>query len=138
DLDVDRATSLTMGAAEGVAYVAHREGIARVDVSGRRAVPVTAASGISLDGFERIRWHEGALVGIRVNGGGGRQLVRLDLPGKGRLVRSATVYDADLPDTGPPPTITIVGDDLCFIAGGAAGSTDAIDRVVHRVSLKPR
>lgn len=138
-LQVQQATSLAMGPAEGVAYVAHRGGITRVDVAGRKAAPLTAASGITLDGFERIRWHAGALVGIRATGGRPRQLVRLELSANGRRVRKATVYDADIPD-GAPPSITVVGDDLCFIGSDAAasGSTGVVDRVVHRVNLKAR
>ncbi len=137
DLKVEQPTSLALGPADGVAYVAHRGGIARVDVPGRKAAPLSAANGITLDGFERIRWHDGALVGIRATASGSRQLVRLDLSANGRRVRKATVYDADIPD-GPPPSITVVGDDLCFIGGGgaASGSSGDVERVVHRVNLK--
>jgi hypothetical protein len=137
DLKVEQATSLALGPADGVAYVAHRGGIARVEVASRKAAPLTAASGITLDGFERIRWHGGALVGIRANANGSRQLVRLDLSANGRRVRKAAVYDADIPG-GPPPSITVVGDDLCFIGSTAAasGSSGDAERVVHRVNLK--
>jgi hypothetical protein len=138
-LQVEQASSLAVGSSEGVAYVAHREGISRVDVSARRSAPLTGTPDIALDGFERIRWHAGALVGIRAEPGGRRRLVRLDLSPNGRRVRKATVYDAEIPGAGAPPSITVVGDDLCFIGSEpASGSTGAVDRVVHRVNLKVR
>ncbi len=139
-LEQEGATSIALGAAEGVAYVAHRDGILRVNVSGRSAVPLTAPKGVSLGGFERLRRHGGALVGIRAGPDGVRRIVRLELAANGRRVARATVYDTRIPGAKTAPAITVVGDDLCFIGSldSEAVSNGAVDRIVHRVNLEVR
>ena len=77
--------------------------------SGGRAAPVTAPAGIGLGGFERIRRHRDALVGVQVLPDGSRRVVRLQLKGD-RAVTDAMVIDASLSDTGST-FATVSGDD---------------------------
>ena len=65
-LDVVAPASIAAAGDERTAYVAHRDGIVRLDLQLRSAAPVTAPDGIALGGFEWIRWHRNALVGVQV------------------------------------------------------------------------
>lgn len=140
DVAVPRAASLSMGRAEGILYVAHADGILRVDVERRTAAAVTAPKDVSLGGFERIRLHDGAIAGIQVDAQGERRVVRLELAPNGRIVRKATVYDAPIPGETGPTFVTVVGDDLCFVSGAfsASGPSTGVasDLIVHRVRLR--
>ena len=85
-LDVVAPASIAAAGDERTAYVAHRDGIVRLDLQLRSAAPVTAPDGIVLGGFERIRWHRNALVGVQVLPDGSRHVVRLQL-NRGRRSR---------------------------------------------------
>jgi hypothetical protein len=96
-LDVVAPASIAAaGDDDRTAYVAHREGIVRLDLQLRSAAPVTAPDGIALRGFERIRWHRNALIGVQVLPDGSRHVVRLQLS-RGRAVTDATVIDWGIP-----------------------------------------
>ena len=113
-LDIAAPASITAAGNEHAAYVAHRDGIVRLDLTRQSAAPVTAPEGIALGGFERIRWHRNALVGVQVLPDGSRHVVRLQLNG-GRAVTVATVLEAFLsPDAGPT-FATISGDDVYYL-----------------------
>ena len=78
-LDIAAPTSIAAADDDRTAYVAHRDGIVRLDLQRRSAAPVTAPDGIVLGGFERIRRHRDALVGVQVLPDGSRHVVRLQL-----------------------------------------------------------
>lgn len=139
---VDTPTSVAIGRAEQIAYVAHESGVLRLDLRSRKAAALEAAGDVELGGFERIRWHRGALVGIQKTGDGSRRLVRLRLNAAGRAVTAAEVVQASLP-TGAgdgPVFATISGDQFSYIVGaGEAPSSEATDQaevIVYRVRLR--
>ncbi len=138
-LDIAAPTSITAAGNEYAAYVAHREGIVRLDLTRRSAAPVTAPEGIALGGFERIRWHRNALVGVQVLPDGSRHIVRLQLNG-GRAVTVATVLEASLsPDAGPT-FATISGDDVYYLVTQQGDSpptsgTRLMSVIVKRIRL---
>jgi hypothetical protein len=138
-LDVAAPASIAAAGDAGTAYVAHRDGIVRLDLQLRRAAPVTAPAGIPLGGFERIRWHRNALIGVQVQPDGSRQVVRLQL-NRGRAVTDATVIGASLsPDAGP--TFAVVSDDdLYYLVtqqrdSSTTPGTTVMDVVVKRIRL---
>lgn len=133
-LDVTAPASITAAGNEYAAFVAHRDGIVRLDLTRQSAAPVTAPEGIALGGFERIRWHRNALVGVQVLPDGSRHVVRLQLNG-GRAVTGATVLEASLsPDAGPT-FATISSDDLYYMVTQQKSDTGVMNVVVKRIRL---
>ena len=61
-LDVEAPSSLAP-AGDGIVYVAHQKGVARVDTRSGRVLPVRVPEG-ALPAFARIRWNAGALLGV--------------------------------------------------------------------------
>ena len=143
-VDADDPASLAPAGDERIAYLAHRAGIARLDLKTRVSRDVTAPDGITLAGFERLRWHRDALVCVQVGQEGARRIVRLDLDRTGRSVTAATVIDASLPADSGPTFATISGDDLYYMmrrsegapVAGAASSDSLAEVVVRRLRLR--
>lgn len=112
------------------AYLAHGEGIARLDLQARRATPLTAASGIALTDFGYIRLHRDSLVGSQLQSDGSRGIVRLQLNGDRRAVSAATLIEMFSPDSSAAMAATISGDDLYYFNG--AGPQVRVKRVKLR------
>src|SRR5207247_2566778 len=89
-IDAEEPASLAAGADEGVAYVAHRDGVSRIDLRSRTATRLSAPKSISLAHLERIRWRSHALIAIRVDDDGSRRIIRLELNRNGSVVTQAT------------------------------------------------
>jgi hypothetical protein len=123
-MDAEGPASLAAGGDEGIAYVAHRNGVSRIDLRARTATRVTSPSPISLAHLERIRWSGHALVAIQVEDDGLRRIIRLDLNGSGRAVTRVATLEGPVPATAQTFAI-ISGDELVYLtegSGGTAGS----------------
>jgi hypothetical protein len=72
------ATSLAP-AGERFVYVAHEDGIARVDTSTGAVTPLAYSRDVQLAGFERIRWARDSLVGVQRLPDGSQRAVRLKI-----------------------------------------------------------
>jgi hypothetical protein len=142
-IDAQEPMSLAAGADEGIAYVAHRDGISRIDLRGRTATPVAAPRSVSLAHLERIRWRRHALIAVRVDDDGTRRIIRLELNANGRAVTQATTLEGSVPSAGQT-FVTISGDELVYLVGdpGHAGSGPLHDApgmaefVAYRVRLR--
>jgi hypothetical protein len=128
--------SLTAASQEGVIYVAHREGISRVDPKNRTAAALTAAKGIELGHFERIRWHRNALVGVQSADDGSRRVVRLELNASGRRVTAATILDASIPATEEPTFVTLSGNSLAYLTQSDGSAATNAEFVIRRIPLR--
>jgi hypothetical protein len=139
-LDVPSVTSITTPDEGRFAYVAHTQGIARVDLQLNTVTAVTGSNGIDLQGFERIRSHGNALIGVQRLQDGSRRIVRLELS-RGRSVIQAAVLDTSLGPGSSPPLVTVSGDDLYYVV--VTGSQPAVPGgsemgvVVRRIRLVP-
>ena len=91
DVTID-PVSLTP-ADEGVIYVAHADGIVRVDPAARGAVPLKGSTKITLAGLQWIREHNGSLVGILGRRDGSRAAVRITLDRRGGTASALEVLD---------------------------------------------
>ena len=122
------------------AYVAHRDGITRIEVSSRRATALDAAKDITLAGFEFIRWHRDVLIGSQLQPDGSRGLVRLRLNRDHTAVNQATLIDDPAFSGGSAAFATISGDDLYYVVAEGAGNQTAgsplMDVRVKRVKLR--
>jgi hypothetical protein len=108
--------SLAVADDGGLAYVAHADGITRIDLRARRATALDAKSA-ALGGFEFIRWHRGALVGSQPQPDGTHGLVRLQLAREGRAVGAATLIDRT-PADGKAAFAAMSGGDLYYLLTG--------------------
>jgi hypothetical protein len=122
-IDDQEPTSLAAGGDEGIAYVAHREGVSRIDLRARTATRVAAPNSVSLAHLERIRWRRRALIAIRVDDDGSRRIVRLDLNPSGRAVTQATTLEGSVPTAGRT-FATISGDELVYLVDGSSRDVD--------------
>jgi hypothetical protein len=130
-VDVTGPVSLAAGSEEGIAYLAHRDGISRLDLRARSASTVRAPKNTSLAGLEQIRWYRTALIGISSDAGSTR-IMRFDLNASERSVRRATTIEASAPVVAHG-AVTVSGDDLLYLSPVVAGATEF---VVYRVHLK--
>ena len=108
-VDIEGLTSVAaLGA--GAVYVAHRDGMLRVDLASRSVNPVRDAP----TGLLRIRTHRSALIGVQSTGDG-RRIVRLRLDAAARKVNRVDVLDAEvtMPDASG---LTVVDDIVSYIA----------------------
>jgi len=106
--------SLAMGTDDAVAYVAHREGVSRIDLRARSATPVGAPRSVSLAHLERIRLRRRALIAVQVDDDGSRRIVQFELNVNGSAVTRATTLEGSLPTAGPT-FIAIFGDELLYL-----------------------
>jgi hypothetical protein len=142
-LDVAEPASLAADGDEGIAYVAHHDGVARIDLRARSASPLSAPSAVPLDRLERIRWRGHALIAVHVDQDGSRRIVRLDLNPSGRAVAQAATLERAAP-IAQPTFLTFLGDDLVYLADGVGradgnSSGDAsrpTDFVAYRLRLR--
>lgn len=122
-----------------LAYVAHREGITRIDVPSRHATPLGAAKDFTLAGFEFIRWHREMLVGRQVQPDGSRSVVRLQLSRDRRAITAATLLEGPAAGGDAATIATVSGDDLYYLVAPtenqSAGSV-LVDVRVNRITLK--
>jgi hypothetical protein len=141
-IDVREPASLT-AADDGLAYVAHREGVSRIDLRARTVVRVAATSPVSLAHLERIRWRRHALIATRVDDDGSRRIMRLDLNASGRAVTQATMLGSSAPAAGQT-FVTLSGDDLVYVEDGSSRALDPplqdpsgmVEFVAYRVRLR--
>jgi hypothetical protein len=137
-LNAARPSSIAAAGDERIAYVAHPDGIVRLDVQQKRAATVAPSKDASLENFERIRWHRGSLVGVQRLPDGSRAVARLQLSRGGQAVTRVTLIDASIgPDAGPT-FATVSGDDLYYVAvqpRDASAAAGAMSVVVQRMRL---
>jgi len=134
-LDVEAPASVAASDEEGMVYVAHRDGLSRIDLRAHTATRVTAAKTIGLAHLERIRWTRRALVAGRTEDDGTRHIVRLDLNASGRAVTKATILGEAVPTTGRT-FMTVAGDDLVYLADGGGSANGSAEFVAYRVHLR--
>jgi hypothetical protein len=139
-MDAQEPASLAAADDERTAYVAHRDGVSRIDLRARTARRIAAPKGISLGRLERIRWHRHALVAVAVDVDGSRRIVRLDMNAAGSAVTRVTTLDASVPATGEP-SVTVSGDELLYLVAASQRVADPpspgpAEFVAYRVRLR--
>jgi hypothetical protein len=115
-------------APDAVVYVAHADGIVRVDPQSRRVTKVRGAADVDLSGFGRIRWHGGGLVGIQKKDQEWRA-VRVTLNRDGTAAASLEVLDPSV-TAADPRAAHISGDALYYLSPAGGG-----EMVIRRVQL---
>jgi sugar lactone lactonase YvrE len=136
-LDLADPASLAAANTDRIAYVAHAGGIARLDFQQRTTRELTAAAGVPLSGFDRIRWHRNSLVGVQRLPDGQRGLAVVQLDRAGTRATSRRVIDPSLDGDAGSTMLTVVGDDVYYSVIDAADPATAttVDVLIRRIQL---
>ena len=102
-------------------------GVARLDTVTGSAEPLASAAGVQLEGFERIRWVRGSLVGIQRAPDGGLRAVRVKIE-NGRAT-AMEILDGGITAT-DHPVATVSGDEFYLLVHQADGNAN--DVVIRR------
>jgi hypothetical protein len=105
-----RPNGLAWSSDERALYVAHLEGLSRIDLRTREVVPVGHPASLTLVGIDGLATYRGDLVAVQNGLPGLSRVVRLRLSADGLNVRALDVLDANLPDHDMPTTGVVVGD----------------------------
>jgi sugar lactone lactonase YvrE len=126
-------------------YVAHMEGLSRIDLRTREVTPVGHPASMTLVGIDGLDQYRGDLVAVQNGLPGVSRVVRLRLAADGLNVVAMDVLDANLPDHDIPTTGVVVGDGYYYIANsqlrrftapGVAGPAESLQKpVIRRVNL---
>ena len=122
-IDAREPASLAAGSDDGIAYVAHRDGVSRIDLRARTATKVAAPSSVSLAHLERIRLRRHALIAVQADDDGSRRIIRLELNANGRAVTQATTLLGSVPTAGQT-SVTISGDELVYLVDRSSRAVD--------------
>jgi hypothetical protein len=135
--------SVAAGSEPGIVYVAHRDGVSRIDLHARTATRVTAPASISLAHLRQIRWRRHALFAIRGEPDGTHRIIRFDLSTNGRAVTRSTILEGPTPLAGQT-FVAISGDELVYMVDSSKdsvgrpqqGASGTVDFVAYRVPLR--
>jgi hypothetical protein len=132
-LQIEGATSLA-SAGERVVYIAHRSGIARVDVVTGAVESLAASPNVTLSGFERIRWTHDSLAGVQRTTDGRERAVRIRIA-EGRAT-TLEVLDDGL-SAADRPVGTVSGDDFYLLTAEPSSEPGAgRDLVIRRSRVR--
>jgi hypothetical protein len=143
-IDAQEPVSVTAGGEDGVAFVAHRDGLSRIDLRSRIVSPVAAPNGVALGHLERIRWRSNALIAVRVDDdGSARRILRLEMNAKGSAITQVSQLALPAP-VGRQDFMTISRDEVVYLmadsneAGGRPSNALSDERafVAYLVPLR--
>ena len=143
-IDAQEPVSVTAGRDDGIAFVAHRDGVSRIDLRSRTVSPVAAPNGVSLGHLERIRWRGNALIAVQIVDDGSHRIIRLEMNARGSAITQVVPLQLSASTTGQT-FMTVSGDELVYLiagsneAGGRSSSDASSDQrefVAYRVPLR--
>ena len=116
-------------------YVAHAEGIVRLDVATGTVTPISGPKDVQLTGLERVRWDRDSLIGIQRLADGTRRVVSIRLARTGGRVISMEVIapDVSMPD---PMAATLSEHVFYFVTDQPQGSGAGPEIIVRRAQLR--
>jgi hypothetical protein len=118
-----------------IVYVAHAEGVARLDVSTGAVTPLRSPEDVPLTGFERIRWDRDALLGIQRLPDGTRRVVSVRLASAGGRALAINVIASDVSMT-DPMAATLSEHVFYFATRETQGSGGEPEIIVRRAQLR--
>lgn len=140
-----RPTGLAWSPDGRALYVAHLEGLSRVDLRTKAVEPVGHPASLALVGVDGLATHATGLIAVQNGLPGLSRVLRLRLSQDGLNVIALDVLDANLPEHDVPSAGVVVGDGFYYIANsqarrfatpGAPGPIELLQKpVVRRVNL---
>jgi hypothetical protein len=121
-------------AAGAILYVAHADGISRVDLQSSTARAVSPSAGVNLAGLTWVRWHRNRLFGVQRQGPDESRIVRIRLDGSGSTATRLEVLERGVSVLGGT-SAAIAGDSLYYLTT-EPGSGEALQHVVRRIVIK--
>lgn len=120
------------------AYVAHREGLARVALGNGAVAPVTSAAGVDFNWLESLTWSRDGLLAVERTDDGARRVLRLRLSGRGTSVTGVDVLDADVRTCGGNSALAVSGKRLYYLTSDdeRGSSAEGCTLVVRRLQLR--
>lgn len=129
-----------------VLYVAHLEGLSRIDLRTRDVQPVGHPSSMTLVGIDGLDTHGEDLIAVQNGLPGLSRVVRLRLTRDGLNVTAMDVLDANLPDHDTPSSGVVVEDGYYYVANsqrrrftapGVPGPPGTLQKpIIRRVNLR--
>ena len=127
-------------------YVAHLEGMSRVDLRTRDVQPVGHAAAMTLVGIDGLDTYRGDLIAVQNGLPGLSRVVRLRLNADGLNIAAVEGLDANLPDHDVPTSGVVVEDGYYYVANsqrrrftapGVPGPAGTLQKpVIRRVNLR--
>jgi hypothetical protein len=102
---------------DAIVYVAHVEGVRRLNLIDRSGAPLKAAGTINLQGLQWLRAHKGSLIGIQSRADGRHAAIRIRLDGRGRTATGLEVLGA-----AASRAAALAGKDFYYLAETPAGT----------------
>ncbi len=134
-IDAAEPASIAVEDSERITYVAHRDGLSRIDMQRHTVSPMTAPKTISLARVERIRSYHHALIAVQVDAGGSRRIVRFDLNASGATIIRAATLASSVP-TAADTNMTISGDEVVYLAAPSNENSSTTEFVAYRVKIR--
>lgn len=127
-------------------YVAHLEGLSRIDLRTRDVQPVGHSASMTLVGIDGLDTHRDDLIAVQNGLPGFSRVVRLRLTGDGLNIAAMEVLDANLPDHDMPSSGVVVEDGYYYVANsqrrrftapGVPGPPGTLQKpIIRRVNLR--
>lgn len=127
-------------------YVAHLEGLSRIDMRTRDVQPVGHPAAMTLVGIDGLDTHEGDLIAVQNGLPGLSRVLRLRLAPDGLNMQAMDVLDANLPDHDVPAAGVVVADGYYYVANsqrrrftapGVPGPPGTLQKpIIRRVNLR--
>ena len=133
-VELEIAAPVSLAPAADAVYVAHADGLARVDLESQRVSQVKASEGVNLSGLSWVRWHRNRLLAVQRSAAGGHQIVRIRLDRNGTasaldvLERDASVLDG--------AAVALAGDTLFYLTSVPGSSSGTPQHIVRRLDIK--
>ena len=121
-------------ASDFIVYVAHAEGVSRLDLQSKSTRLLKAPDNMDLTRLGWIRWHRGSLVGVQSGDDGKYRIVRIRLNGNGSTATRLEVLERDvaLPNSS---SVSIAGDILYYLTALPAASQPG-EGVIRKITLR--
>ena len=116
---------------DSIAYVAHRDGLARIDLNAGHEREVRPRDGVDLTGLTWIRPYRGGLIALQRTPEGLFRVVRIAFDGSGAM--SLTLLDKDV-TMASPGAASITDDTLYYLS--APDGAQSTSTIVKRVRLR--
>ncbi|NUM80409.1 SMP-30/gluconolactonase/LRE family protein [bacterium] len=121
---------------DGYLYVAHWQGVSRIDLMTKTVVDLTCPATTTLTGIDGLYWHKNALIAVQNGAGPHARIMRFFLNATGDGVDRAEILEYGNPIYNIPTTGVIVNNEFYFIANSQLRSFTEDGKIFDLDQLK--